>query len=160
MRKPSNKLRRLQRSRVSDRLVAIFAAKSGHAEGDEVDVYGHKIHLLRCSDRRAEEEAWIFAWAGESEAATIADLKRFRAERDFDFHENINRTDGDYCARCGKKLAPTADHWIRVHNGGVTMVHADDPVTDYDEGGDLGCWRIGPECAKRMPAGLAFREAV
>jgi hypothetical protein len=65
-----------------------------------------------------------------------------------------------WCTVCGAKLNLDRAQRVRIVGGGALVLHPDD-VAEYDsrpyDGGDMGEWLTGPECARLVPA--AFRRA-
>ena len=61
------------------------------------------------------------------------------------FHENIYKTDKEYCAVCGKGLGKNPVH-VEVHNGG-DLVEFGKGIQDS---GYMGCWAIGSTCAHKF----------
>ena len=61
------------------------------------------------------------------------------------FHENIYKTDKEYCAVCGKTLGKNPVH-VEVHNGG-DLVEFGKGIQDS---GYMGCWAIGSTCAHKF----------
>lgn len=74
----------------------------------------------------------------------------------------INRrgTDGEKmlrCSVCGADLNPERAQQVHIVAGGGAVLHPDDESIYVADGGDMGAWFLGPECAKLFPA--AFRDA-
>lgn len=64
--------------------------------------------------------------------------------------------DVDYCQACGKMIKPGRGCWIHIHGGGDVIVR--DGADLHALGGDpadLGFWRLGLTCQRKVPA--AFR---
>lgn len=61
------------------------------------------------------------------------------------------------CHACGAVLNPERASSVHIIGGGATVLHPDDEdaYTNAD-GGDMGVWDLGPECAKMFPA--AYRR--
>lgn len=54
------------------------------------------------------------------------------------------------CTHCGRGVA-VGSGWITVViGGGDQVVHPDEPVDETD-GGYMGAWVLGPQCAKSIP---------
>lgn len=58
------------------------------------------------------------------------------------------------CVCCGK--ATRGERWVHLAGYGGQFVTEDEPV---DETEDLGWFPIGPECAKKLPAGYVSSGA-
>lgn len=56
-----------------------------------------------------------------------------------------------WCVHCGRKLNPTRAWTVHPINGGGVLLHPDDEAKYVPDGGDMGCWDLGPECAKKVP---------
>lgn len=56
-----------------------------------------------------------------------------------------------YCAICQRDLKPDQPRRI-IHcvDGGMSALHPDDEAGYTPDGGDMGCWPIGMDCAKRL----------
>ena len=61
------------------------------------------------------------------------------------------------CARCGKSISEPR-LWIHIVNGGDAMLHRDDEAQYVDDGGDLGMYVVGPECAKAIGSNFITEE--
>lgn len=59
------------------------------------------------------------------------------------------------CACCGRPVdvRRPGTRWVTVQDGGATIT--DEP--DESDRGFMGCFPVGPECAKRIPAGFLVR---
>lgn len=60
---------------------------------------------------------------------------------------------GTECAICGRRTSGRRLR-ARVVDGGVRFAA---PDADEDQGGDMGYFPVGTECAKLLPAGWAVR---
>ena len=60
-------------------------------------------------------------------------------------------------ARGGAGLDPAKAQTVHIVAGGSRVLHPADEALYTDDGGDMGCWDLGPECAKMFPA--AFRAS-
>lgn len=56
------------------------------------------------------------------------------------------------CMACGRALNPEKAKTAWIVGGGALVLHPDDYASYVDDGGDMGCWDLGPECAKLFPA--------
>lgn len=65
------------------------------------------------------------------------------------------------CVVCGRLVKAGKGFDVHFIFGGRDAVRNDleaEAVAGYTEGGDMGIWKIGPECGKAVPA--AYRKAV
>ncbi len=69
----------------------------------------------------------------------------FNAGDQMIFHENIYKTDKEYCAVCGKGLGQNPV-FVEVHDGG-DLVEFGKGIQDA---GYMGCWAIGSTCANKF----------
>lgn len=60
-----------------------------------------------------------------------------------------------WCSVCGNALRPENAQVVRIIHGGSSYLHPEDEARYTDDGGDMGSWDLGPECARMVPA--AFR---
>jgi hypothetical protein len=60
-----------------------------------------------------------------------------------------------WCTICGRKLNPTTAWSVHIVNGGDSILHPEDEPAYKDDGGDMGCWHLGADCAKSVP--MEFR---
>ncbi len=58
------------------------------------------------------------------------------------------------CSVCGRGVAEGRGWWAEVVDGGASIARADFEADNKDPG-YMGMWRLGPECAKRLP--VAYR---
>lgn len=63
-----------------------------------------------------------------------------------------------YCVRCHKELK-IGQPFREVHliDDGPTVLHPEDESLYVRDGGDMGLWPIGPDCAKKV--GIEFTSA-
>ncbi|MDX8537049.1 hypothetical protein RFM23_05355 [Mesorhizobium abyssinicae] len=56
-----------------------------------------------------------------------------------------------FCAICQRDLKPGQKRRI-IHciDGGLTVIHPDDEALYTPDGGDMGCWPIGMDCARKL----------
>jgi hypothetical protein len=69
------------------------------------------------------------------------------------YRENVSRGDGsgaDSCCLCGKQTSEAHYEAHVVDGGGAFAPVNADPAT-IDEAGDMGWFRLGSECATRLP---------
>jgi hypothetical protein len=58
---------------------------------------------------------------------------------------------------CGAELNPAKAFTVHIVGGGGSFLHpADEDAWDDDPGADMGCWDLGSECVRLVPA--AFRS--
>lgn len=77
----------------------------------------------------------------------------YKAGDDFPF---ADLRGDDYCAMCNKKLGKVL-YGVEVVNGGT--IHDLSKGAAIQDGGYLGFFRIGSECAKKFESGLVKRLA-
>lgn len=67
----------------------------------------------------------------------------------------------DECGLCGRPMAVTASTWwVECVGGGITAVHRDDRhEINHARNDYMGCFPIGPTCARKVPAGFRFQES-
>ena len=71
-----------------------------------------------------------------------------------DSHPN----DAEYCHACGKMIKPGRGCWIHIHGGGSVIVREGADLEALGgSSADLGVWRLGPTCQRKVPA--PFRKA-
>lgn len=81
------------------------------------------------------------AWGSDSE----------QRREEYDRRSNIQGNDNP-CVFCGRKVNPTRGFSVHMVHGGQYALHRDDETAYVSDGGDMGWWAIGSECAKRVPA--------
>lgn len=54
------------------------------------------------------------------------------------------------CACCELPV-PSPEFWVHIINGGGEALYAEDEQRYTSDGADLGCYPVGPECAKKYP---------
>lgn len=64
--------------------------------------------------------------------------------------------DQPWCTVCGAVLNPQRAWTVHIVGGGGSFLHRDDESSYTDHGDDMGCWDLGPECARLAPA--AYRK--
>lgn len=64
-----------------------------------------------------------------------------------------------WCAVCGATLNPATAWTVHIVNGGGDALHPADEGTYAPDGGDMGCWDLGPECARLVPQEYRTRHA-
>jgi len=53
------------------------------------------------------------------------------------------------CVACGREMK--SKQWaVHVIDGGSRVLHPDDEAEYQDDGGDMGCHFVGPECRKKF----------
>jgi hypothetical protein len=55
-----------------------------------------------------------------------------------------------FCAVCQKDMKDEPRRWVHMIDGGPTVLHPEDEHLYTPDGGDLGSWPVGPECAKKI----------
>lgn len=55
------------------------------------------------------------------------------------------------CQCCGRAVSAKAAYII-VCDGGASLVHPEDADSLLNDGGFMGCFPVGSECAKKIPA--------
>jgi hypothetical protein len=68
------------------------------------------------------------------------------------FDNAYGKDDAINCVNCGRPMSREGALFIHVVDGGGTVTAPSD--NSGDPSADLGCWPVGPECAKKF-AGLA-----
>jgi len=63
-----------------------------------------------------------------------------------------NQKSGPCCHACGAVLNPDRAVTVRIVGGGGEVLHPEDADRYINDGGDMGAWDLGPECAKMFPA--------
>jgi hypothetical protein len=54
-----------------------------------------------------------------------------------------------FCCRCQKDIKPNSGRkWVHLIDGGASILHPDDEKLYTPDGGDLGLYPIGMECAR------------
>lgn len=64
--------------------------------------------------------------------------------------DNHTSDEHERCFACNKKLTSKVMYAVHLIAGGNTILHPDDENSYVPDGGDVGCWMLGPECAKRL----------
>lgn len=64
----------------------------------------------------------------------------------------------EHCAVCGRKVNPATCWWVETAYGADAIAQAYRPHLDH--GTYSGAFPVGPECAKRFPAGYLFKSEV
>lgn len=59
------------------------------------------------------------------------------------------------CATCGKGVKPGNGWMVEVVDGGAMI--AKPGQADESDSGYMGCWVLGPECGKHVPAGYRVK---
>lgn len=70
-----------------------------------------------------------------------------------DRRKNPDCPAGEACVICGKRVYPVVSQ-VHMGPGGEGFMPAADP--DYAATEEMGWWAIGPECAKKLPAGYVI----
>ena len=68
--------------------------------------------------------------------------------------DNVGRND-DACVQCGRKVGKNG-WWVEIINGGEIRLQ-DGTEAVYD-GGYMGCWAVGSECAKSFDSQVLFKK--
>jgi hypothetical protein len=67
---------------------------------------------------------------------------------------NVSATD-NYCVQCGRKVG--ANPWyVEVIDGGHIRLQ-DGTEANFNDGGYMGWWPVGNECAKAFASNLLFK---
>jgi len=83
---------------------------------------------------------------------TVTALRTMRLPRSEKRHEGYPEGDLQPCAVCGRTIRNEARAvWVHIVDGGGVILHRDDEAAYASDGGDLGLYPVGPECAKRIP---------
>jgi hypothetical protein len=69
--------------------------------------------------------------------------------------ENVKWEDA-YCVQCGRKVGANA-WYVEVIDGGA--IRLQDGTEAVRDGGYMGCWPVGNECAKKFAPNLLFKMA-
>lgn len=57
----------------------------------------------------------------------------------------------DHCLRCKKDLKPgQSRRWVHCIEGGTTVLHPGDEKAYVPDGGDMGSFPLGMDCARRL----------
>ena len=111
------------------------------------------------SDTRHISRAAAEAYATELEAGRVfhaSDLQDDWKERE---RREGRATSSSVCFMCGRGINVKRP-FFEVYYGGPDVIRRDyDAHNDAIDGDDMGCYEIGPECAKRLPAGVAHKRA-
>lgn len=84
----------------------------------------------------------------------------YEIQVDANWHENQHKGRCRYpgcapCAVCGRMVDTNKSHWsVHLHHGGfVAVTEAEaEALNETDErSADMGCFPVGPECAKAHP---------
>lgn len=62
-----------------------------------------------------------------------------------------------FCCKCQKDIKGNNYRWVRLINGGATVLHPADEALYTPDAGDLGWHRIGSDCARKL--GLEWSAA-
>lgn len=75
-------------------------------------------------------------------------------ERNATYERNAERSSGEPCARCGKEVKGLGAGQIHL-TGDDTLapVELADEDFPHDAVYDMGWFSVGPDCAKKLPAG-------
>jgi hypothetical protein len=64
------------------------------------------------------------------------------------------------CALCGKPIAERPENlFAHVVDGGGRFLRLDEEPAHVEDGGEMGCWPIGGDCARRFPPGYLATAA-
>jgi hypothetical protein len=67
------------------------------------------------------------------------------------------------CCMCGKGVKENSGFNVWVVLGGSSLLHVDEwdnQSQKQNDAGDMGCWLVGPECGKSIPADYKTANAV
>ena len=68
-----------------------------------------------------------------------------------DYDANYSRAKTDFiCIACQHDLNPKRARFVHCVNGGPFALHPDDESKYVPDRGDMGCFPIGPDCAKKL----------
>lgn len=56
------------------------------------------------------------------------------------------------CHVCGRPIATIRAAWVECVNGGYDCWPQDAAPSDKEDGGYMGCYPLGPTCARKIPA--------
>lgn len=99
------------------------------------------LTMTNTTTAKVSDARYWFDLMDDSEAA---DKRRQKAERD----------GGEACTACGRKVNQATCSWVHATNYGHLFDVSTEALRDAaDHDADSqGCWAIGSECAKRVPA--------
>jgi hypothetical protein len=68
--------------------------------------------------------------------------------------DNVGKDDYA-CVQCGRKVGKNG-WWVEVINGGD--IRLQDGTEAVQDGGYMGCWAVGSECAKSFDSQVLFKR--
>ena len=73
-------------------------------------------------------------------------------------YRNDPKTD-TYCCVCQRDLKPNQPRrWVHCIGGGMTVLHPEDEALYVPDGGDMGCFPLGMDCAKNLGLEWSFEN--
>ena len=80
---------------------------------------------------------------------------QFKAGDPAPFNEKIHQDSENRCCVCGRKTSEDS-YYMEVINGGE--IREQDGTEAVYDGGYMGCWSIGSECAKKFAPNILFKR--